>query len=111
MPFPTPPSFQAPPEVPPELAQAQAALADLSAAEFQAWRHHPLTQVFLRYLRDYRRSLEASMLDRWREGTVQLADEGEARGRSKMALEIDALTWNNILDHYGVQQSKESSDA
>ncbi|WP_231854157.1 co-chaperone GroES [Gluconacetobacter diazotrophicus] len=45
-------------------------LGDLGEDSFRAWRHHPVSRAVLRFLEDYRDSVEQRMLGQWRAGTA-----------------------------------------
>ncbi|MBB2156850.1 hypothetical protein HLH33_11095 [Gluconacetobacter diazotrophicus] len=55
----------------------------------------------MRFLEDYRDSVEQRMLGQWRAGTATLAQEHEARGRAAVAGEIAALQWAEMAAFYG----------
>ena len=41
-------------------------LGDLSEAEFQNWKHHPVTKLMLRFYRDYEKQLGANQVGQLR---------------------------------------------
>lgn len=71
-----------------------------SEQDFQLWRHHPVSEVFLQYLRDYAGVLEREMMDRWKSGAVRLIDEQEARGRVVACIEVADLPYESIREFY-----------
>ena len=91
-----------PEELVARLKDRQARLADLSAADFQAWRHHPVSQAVLRFLADYRDEIECRVLEQWRSGALKLADEHEARGRAAIAAEMADITLPVLWGFYGI---------
>jgi len=72
------------------------------------WRHHPVTQVFLQYLRDYQ---EALAREGW--GHLLVADHldelliGEMRGRAKTLIELVDLPFEAMEQFYEDQGSAE----
>lgn len=76
-------------------------LQDITESEYQSWRHHPVTKLFLQYLGDYRESLIKEAVARWENGNLVLADEHEMRGRANTLREAVALQWHDIENFYG----------
>lgn len=76
--------------------------------DLQVWRHHPVTQVFLQYLRDYQ---EALAREAW--GHLLVADHldelliGEMRGRAKTLIELIDLPFEAMEQFYEDQGSAE----
>lgn len=79
-------------------------VAALSDAQFRAWRHHPVSEVVLQYLRDYRAALLAEMQDRWLQGVTRIADEQEARGRALAVGELAELQLDAVRAFYGAEE-------
>lgn len=49
-------------------------------AEFNRWKHHPVTALFRRYLSDKAADTRDGVIDAWLGGDLELAVEQEARG-------------------------------
>lgn len=93
-----------PPSPPPELVESRrAALADLRAGEFLAWRHHPVSRAVLAYLADYRDSLARDAFQAFLTASLVPAQEGEARGRYLFADDMVNLQWASVLRFYGME--------
>jgi hypothetical protein len=75
----------------------------LRALEFQGWRHHPVSRLVLQFLEDYRDARLLEALDAFWSGTLGPLQEQELRGRARLADEIVALAWEDILRFYGAE--------
>lgn len=78
-------------------------LMQFQASDFQAWRHHPLTRVVLRFLRDYRDDCYVKAFDAFLAGGLTGIQEGELRGRYAACDEIVELDWQSLCAWYGYQ--------
>lgn len=86
-------------------------MQQISKADYQAWRHHPVTKEFLQYLRDYRSSLHNELLERWEAGTL-VGDsliEQEIRGRSLILKEIGELEFEAMEQFYGSEVTEDGN--
>ena len=63
----------------------------------------------MNFLPDYRGAVEASLMNRWLGGSLNLTDENEARGRILMVAEIENLSLASLRRFYGVAASAPSS--
>ena len=87
-------------------------LGDIRETDFQLWRHHPVTALFLQYLRDYREVLRREALDRWEAGALNLVDQQEMRGRVMTCAEMADLPFEAIRSFYeGEKTENEASSA
>lgn len=107
----TTPSRTAPPpqqtarQVPPEiLAHLLPGLLELSPQQFQQWRHHPVSQVFLRFLADYRKQVERIAVDTWLAGRAPLEEQGFARGKIVACAEMEELKLASVRMFYGLEE-------
>ena len=95
-----------------ETTEAEAerlAVLGLSAAEFQMWRHHPVSKVILRFLERYRRASQELLLRGWQTGSLRLVDEQEARGRWLAIEDILNLEWESIRAFYDADTPAEDA--
>ena len=46
----------------------------ISREEYQEWRHHPVSKVFLQFLKDKQEFLKAAALDQWVNGSESFAN-------------------------------------
>ena len=72
----------------------------ITQPDYQAWRHHPCSQMFLQYLRDYRHSLLVNLVAKWEADEVSLALDTEVKGRVKTLSELAELPFDAILLFY-----------
>jgi len=80
----------------------------ISAQEFAAWRHHPVTKVFRLYLEDKRAFFERTALNQWVNGDLTLyGDEGRTiRGQIIELIELADLPFEALVAFY-----QETADA
>lgn len=86
-----------------------ARLAEISPQQFQLWRHHPLTAVFLQFLADYRVSLADVVMMRWLAGNGSLQQQEETRGQIRALDDIQVLGVHSIKRFYGLPVDGEAS--
>lgn len=72
----------------------------ISSDEYNLWRHHPVSKIFLKYVEDFASILEREALERWRSGSLKLVDEQEMRGRVLTLREIVDLPFEAINQFY-----------
>lgn len=72
----------------------------ISESDYQLWRHHPVSKVFLQYIQDYRDTLKREAVDRWESGALKLVDEQEMRGRVLVCSEMADLSFESIRSFY-----------
>jgi hypothetical protein len=86
-------------------------LMQFQASDFQAWRHHPLTRAFLRFLADYRddcyrRAFTAFLAG----GLAEVEDSEMLRGRYALADELLGLDWAAVCGWYGFEPMQKEGD-
>lgn len=82
------------------LEMRQAALAELTPDQFNLWRHHPVSRVFLQWMRDWADEAEKRSTADW------LAGRGvseEARGRILAWREASGAHVEQVRQFYGVE--------
>ena len=75
-------------------------LEGITEPDFQTWKHHPVSKVYLKYLADYRSMLLRDLLGRWEAGDLTLDIEKEIRGRTLTLAELGELTFASIQKFY-----------
>ena len=78
----------------------------LTEADFQVWKHHPVTKVYLLYLGDYRAMLLRDLLERWEGGVLTLDTEKEIRGRTMTLAELGELQFASIQKFYAEEENE-----
>jgi hypothetical protein len=78
-------------------------------AEFQLWKHHPVTKVVMKYLDDYRGAMTRQIVQAWEAGALKLTDDLEGRGRSVMLREVTSMDFDVLATFYGVEQESDSN--
>jgi len=96
---------------PTEKSPPQPSLFGIKEADFLAWRHHPVTKVFVSYLTDYRAALQRDHIDRWEGGRLDPDTESEAKGRCNTLQELATLQFGAMLQFYGdIEEGKKDEE-
>lgn len=80
----------------------------ITERDYLAWRHDPVTKVFLKYLRDYGAAVKGRVVAQWETGALHLMTEQEARGRYLVTKEISELKFDSMLTLYAVEEEEQS---
>lgn len=83
-----------------------ASLDDLTESDFQVWKHHPVSKVYLQYLADYRKMLLRELLTRWEAGALTLDTEKEIRGRTLTLADLVELQFASIQKFYTEEENE-----
>jgi hypothetical protein len=83
-------------------------LEELGEVDFARWKHHPVTELVMKYLGDFREALIKEVVGSWEIGGLDLMTEQEARGRCVMLREILDLELQYIQHFYGVENATET---
>lgn len=84
-------------------------LDQIKSDDFNRWKHHPVSKVYLQFLRDFSAQLVSHIHDEWLSGKLSLLDEKEARGRVLLLNELAELKFVSIQSFYGVEEQDEPS--
>ena len=87
---------------------ARGLVAEFQAADWQAWRHHPVTRVLLRYLQDRRDQLYWQVFDRFVAGTFDGGLDREERGAFLAFEELMHLEWAGLCFWYGIEEGRDA---
>ena len=79
--------------------------------EFLAWKHHPATKKYARFLNDYSEKLRASFEEHWLAGMLPKMDEAAVRGRIVMCKELMNLAFEDIETFYKQEEPDETKTA
>jgi len=76
----------------------------LTEAEWNTWKHHPVTKVFRQFLADFRASLHGTLLQEWESGSLigKEARELEMRGRCLVLSELTDPQFAALVQFYAV---------
>lgn len=85
-------------------------LDGLTDADFNVWKHHPVSKVYLRYLTDYRTMLLRNVLERWEAGALTLETEKEIRGRTLTLAELVELNFASIEKFYQTDEEDNATE-
>lgn len=86
-------------------------MSGISEGDFNNWRHHPVSKVYLKYLADYRAMLIRELLMRWEAGALIVETEKEIRGRVMTLADLVDLRFESIQKFYAEEESNEVSPA
>jgi hypothetical protein len=81
-------------------------LDGLTKDDFQVWKHHPVSKVYLKYLGDYRAMLLRELLERWEAGALTLDTEKEIRGRTLTLADLVDLQFASIEKFYSEEEDE-----
>lgn len=82
----------------------------ITKADFQSWRHNPVSKVVLRYLTDKRAFVERSALDQWIAGSMSMMADQTIRGQIIELLEIEQLPFEAIFNFYSQEDNATETD-
>lgn len=82
----------------------------ISEADFNSWKHHPVTKVFKDYLLHFAESLEQGHLHRWKSGAMEQGKEDECVGRVLTLNEMVLLEFQDIVEFYDVETQQQEHD-
>lgn len=82
----------------------------LVKGDFDSWKHHPVSKVYLKFLEDYRTSLLNELITSFEAGVLIEKDEKEIRGRTLILKDLIDLQFSNIQAFYGVEPNATEVD-
>ena len=86
----------------------------IGEAEFNTWKHHPVTRAYLQYLMDWREFIKGAAIEAWEGGNISLAVADEARGVANTLRNVAEPDFGEVVKFYESRkqemQDDESSD-
>lgn len=82
----------------------------ITEADFNSWKHNPVTKVFRQYLLHFAGSLEEGHLLRWKSGAMEQGKEDECVGRVLTLNEMVLLEFQDIVEFYDVETEQQEHD-
>ena len=81
-------------------------------ADFQSWKHHPVTKVFLRYVADYRDALRRDQIEKIENAEEPMPPkaQGEYKGRIRTLEELAGIEFGHLVDFYPLEEQEEDPD-
>lgn len=79
----------------------------ISKHDLQSWRHHPVSKVVLRYLKEKREFIERAALDQWISGSIELSNAQVMRGQIIELAELENLQFEALAMFYEVEKEEE----
>lgn len=83
----------------------------ITKADFQAWKHHPVTKCLHKYLVDYQAALCREGWAALKGGNLDPKFLTEIATRGKMSEEISELELESIEAFYGVEREEENASS
>jgi len=91
---------------------AKYVLDGITEADFQSWKHHPVTKIYHRYLRDFERLLAEKQIGLLR--TSQTMPDpyvtGEFKGRIETVSDLADLKYQDIRSFYTPEQEQQEQE-
>lgn len=72
----------------------------ITEADFNAWKHHPVTKALHVFLEGYAEALKRDHVERWLDGAVTPEEQTLARGRILAATELRTLGFQDMAEFY-----------
>lgn len=89
-------------------------VAELSEVAYQTWRHHPITQGFLRFLADQAREYAGGVVDLWAAGRLHDPARNEnadvLRGRYLALTEVGDLPLESMKAFYSYEDEPQQQE-
>ena len=82
----------------------------ITDADFNVWKHHPVSKVYLKYLEDYASLLGREFLDRWIAGAITADSEKELRGRILTLADLVELKFESIEKFYQKPEEENATE-
>lgn len=73
---------------------------DIGETEFNAWKHHPVTKAYFKYLLDQRADIRDAAVDAWEGGKLNLAIADEMRGAANTHKRNAEPKFDEIIEFY-----------
>ena len=84
----------------PEIRRQLLLLAETDPIQFNLWRNHPVTELFLRYLHHSRIEALLNLMAQWESGGLVLSEEHALRGRLQALHDAAETQLTDIRGHY-----------
>lgn len=75
-------------------------LLELEETQFNQWKHHPVTEAFLKFLKDKADSYRRDLVFMWESNSLSDSDQNELRGRVLLLEELSNLPLVVIQNFY-----------
>ena len=88
-------------------------LNDIAEQDFQRWKHHPVTKVFMRYLMDMADQLRRSQLIDIENNAEPMTPkaQGEYKGRVSALAELSTIQFEHLVEFYSPGDEEEPDAA
>jgi hypothetical protein len=86
---------------------------DITEDDFNAWKHHPVTKIYLRYVLDHEQEMMVQLLEILRSAETTAPDPfvlGTFKGRSIAQREMAGLEFGHIASFYAPPEQEEKED-
>jgi uncharacterized phage-associated protein len=89
--------------------QKAPAVGEISAHEWAAWRHNPVTKLYRRYLAEKRAFIERAALDQWISGVLSLQADQTIRGQIIELAELGDLPFEAVYEFFKDQEAVDAA--
>lgn len=72
----------------------------ITQADFDSWKHHPVSKVILRFYRDKKDIMEQAAIQQWIAGVMTLGDQA-LRGQIIELDELSNMPFEALIEFYG----------
>lgn len=89
-------------------------LNGLQEGDFQRWKHHPVTVLYVAYLRDYADQIRRAQIQNLEHAVEPMPPlmQGELKGRINTLMELAAIEFTHLLEFYPpLEATEEGTDA
>lgn len=83
----------------------------LTKADFQSWRHHPVSKVFLAFLKDKRDFMASAAVDRWVAGSLSLQEDQTIRGQIIELADLETMQFEDLDSFYRMELDNDAAEA
>jgi len=81
----------------------------ITETDFQLWKHHPVSELFLRFADDFRAQLIKEHLSDWHAGKIDQVRDLEIRGRVAQLTDVIELSFAAIKNFYPEQEGNDDA--
>lgn len=87
-------------------------MIDITEADFNAWKHHPVTKRYLQFLRDFERDTEETLIIKLRSATASPDgfELGQLTGFANAVRDMATLEYVHIAKFYYTPPEEEKQE-
>lgn len=85
------------------------AINEITEANFNSWRHHPVTKLVMDFCAQKRGQIADQVLEMWANGTESETSREELRASWRTLAEFEQLQFAHLLQHFKPDQEDDES--